>query len=73
MAYENLCMYCFEDLGGRDTCPHCGRDARAAVPQIQMVPGTLEVPRSSAITSESTLFRITGKIMLICSAVFLLA
>ena len=41
MAYENLCMYCFEDNGGNDICPHCGRDARAAVPQIQLMPGTL--------------------------------
>ena len=40
MAYENLCMYCFEDLNGRDVCPHCGKDAHAAVPQIQMLPGT---------------------------------
>ncbi|MBR0366977.1 MAG: peptidoglycan-binding protein [Clostridia bacterium] len=41
MAYENLCMYCFQELGGRSTCPHCGRDSHAAVPQIQMLPGTL--------------------------------
>ena len=41
MAYENLCMYCFEDLGGHSTCPHCGRDSHAAVPQIQMLPGSL--------------------------------
>ena len=41
MAYDNLCMYCFEDLGGHSTCPHCGRDSHAAVPQIQMLPGTL--------------------------------
>lgn len=41
VAYENLCMYCFEDNGGADICPHCGRDARAAVPQIQLMPGTL--------------------------------
>ena len=41
MAYENLWMYCFEDLGGESVCPHCGRDNRAAVPQIQMLPGTL--------------------------------
>ena len=41
MAYENQCMYCFEDLDGRDICPHCGRDSRAAVPQIQLLPGTL--------------------------------
>lgn len=40
MAYENLCMYCFKDLGGDSICPHCGKDARAAVPQIQMLPGT---------------------------------
>ena len=24
MTYENLCMYCFEDLRGQTTCPHCG-------------------------------------------------
>ncbi len=41
MAYEHLCMYCFEDLQGQAVCPHCGRDSRAAVPQIQMLPGTL--------------------------------
>ena len=41
MAYENLCMYCFKDMGGEAVCPHCGRDSRAAVPQIQMLPGTL--------------------------------
>ena len=41
MAFENLCMYCFEENGGADVCPHCGRDARAAVPQIQLLPGTL--------------------------------
>ena len=41
MAYENLCMYCFEDNGGKAVCPHCGRDARAAVPAIQLLPGTL--------------------------------
>ncbi len=40
MAYENLCMYCFENMHGRQICPHCGRDSRAAVPQIQMLPGT---------------------------------
>ena len=40
MAYENLCMYCFEDMEGQTTCPHCGRDSRAAVPQIQMLPGS---------------------------------
>lgn len=41
MAYENLCMYCFEDNGGESVCPHCGRDSRAAVPQIQLMPGSL--------------------------------
>ena len=41
MAYENLCMYCFEDKGNRAVCPHCGRDSRAAVPAIQLMPGTL--------------------------------
>ena len=41
MAYENKCMYCFEDLNGHDVCPHCGRDSRAAVPQIQLLPGTM--------------------------------
>ena len=41
MAYENLCMYCFEDLQGQTTCPHCGRDSRAAVPQVQLLPGSL--------------------------------
>ena len=41
MAYDNLCMYCFEDLEGQTACPHCGRDSRAAVPQIQMLPGSL--------------------------------
>lgn len=41
MAYENLCMYCFEDMQGESICPHCGRDSRAAVPQIQMLPGSL--------------------------------
>ena len=39
MAYENLCMYCFEDMEGQAVCPHCGRDSRAAVPQVQMLPG----------------------------------
>ena len=41
MAYENLCMYCFEDMRGQTTCPHCGRDSRAAVPQVQLLPGSL--------------------------------
>lgn len=41
MAYENLCMYCFEEMEGQTVCPHCGRDSRAAVPQIQMLPGSL--------------------------------
>ena len=41
MAYEELCMYCFEDRQGQPICPHCGRDSRAAVPQVQMLPGTL--------------------------------
>ena len=41
MAFENKCMYCFEDLDGKNVCPHCGRDSRAAVPQIQLLPGTL--------------------------------
>ncbi len=41
MAYENLCMYCFEDMQGQTTCPHCGRDSRAAVPQVQLLPGSL--------------------------------
>lgn len=40
MAYENLCMYCFEDMNGQTVCPHCGQDSRAAVPQIQMLPGS---------------------------------
>ncbi len=40
MAYENLCMYCFEEMDGKTTCPHCGKDSRAAVPQIQMLPGS---------------------------------
>ena len=40
MAYENLCMYCFKDLNGKSVCPHCGKDSRAAVPQIQLLPGT---------------------------------
>ena len=41
MAYENMCMYCFKELNGESVCPHCGGDSRAAVPQIQMLPGTL--------------------------------
>ena len=41
MAYENLCMYCFEDTGGETICPHCGRDSRTAVPQVQLLPGTV--------------------------------
>ena len=41
MAYDNLCMYCFEDRGGESVCPHCGRDSNAAVPQIQLLPGSL--------------------------------
>lgn len=40
MAYENLCLYCFKDSNGAPVCPHCGKDARAAVPQIQMLPGS---------------------------------
>ena len=40
MAYENLCLYCFKESNGDPICPHCGKDARAAVPQIQMLPGT---------------------------------
>ena len=40
MAYENLCMYCFENMNGRQICPHCGRDSRTAVPQIQLLPGS---------------------------------
>ncbi|MEE1201030.1 MAG: peptidoglycan-binding protein [Christensenellales bacterium] len=40
MAYEELCMYCFEERGDAFLCPHCGRDNRAAVPQIQMLPGS---------------------------------
>ena len=40
MAYENLCLYCFKDLNGDSVCPHCGKDARAAVPQVQMLPGS---------------------------------
>ncbi|MBQ8973796.1 MAG: hypothetical protein IJ074_12055, partial [Clostridia bacterium] len=41
MAYEELCMYCFEDREGHAICPHCGRDSRVTVPQVQMLPGTL--------------------------------
>ena len=41
MAFEELCMYCFEDREGEAICPHCGRDSRAAVPQTQMLPGSL--------------------------------
>ena len=41
MAYENLCMYCFGEMEGNEICPHCGKDSRAAVPQIQLLPGTL--------------------------------
>ncbi len=40
MAYENLCMYCFGEMEGNEICPHCGKDSRAAVPQIQLLPGT---------------------------------
>lgn len=40
MAYENLCLYCFKEMGASSICPHCGKDARAAVPQIQMLPGS---------------------------------
>ena len=40
MDYEKLCMYCFQERGNADVCPHCGRDSRAAVPQIQILPGT---------------------------------
>lgn len=40
MAYDNLCMYCFEEMDGKSVCPHCGKDSRAAVPQIQMLPGS---------------------------------
>ena len=41
MAFENLCMYCFSELENGGVCPSCGRDNHAAVPQIQLLPGTL--------------------------------
>ncbi|MBQ3574771.1 MAG: peptidoglycan-binding protein, partial [Clostridia bacterium] len=40
MAYENLCMYCFKEKGQGSICPHCGKDERTAVPEIQLLPGT---------------------------------
>lgn len=40
MAYEDLCLYCFENMAGKTVCPHCGMDSRKAVPQIQMLPGS---------------------------------
>ena len=29
MAYENLCMYCFQDLNGESICPHCGKEYKS--------------------------------------------
>jgi len=40
MAFENLCLYCFEDMEGQTICPHCGRNSNASVPMLQMLPGS---------------------------------
>lgn len=40
MAFENLCLYCFEDMEGQTICPHCGRNSKADVPVLQMLPGS---------------------------------
>ena len=40
MAYENLCMFCFSNNGGKDVCPNCRRDAREAVDPMHLKPKT---------------------------------
>ena len=37
MDTGRLCMFCMEDNGGQDVCPHCGRDANADTAFITMV------------------------------------
>ncbi len=41
MDTSKLCMYCMEDNGGNDICPHCGKDANAPLIGNHLKPGTL--------------------------------
>ena len=42
---RKLCMYCFEPIGSKTVCPHCGGDSSAAVPAGHMEPGTMLAER----------------------------
>lgn len=39
MDTGRLCMFCMEDNGGQDVCPHCGRDANAPLLKNHLAPG----------------------------------
>ena len=39
MDTSKLCMYCMQDNGGKDVCPHCGKDANAPLISNHLTPG----------------------------------
>ncbi len=39
MDTGKLCMFCMEDNGGHDVCPHCGKDANAPLLKNHLTPG----------------------------------
>ena len=41
MDTGRLCMFCMEDNGGQDVCPHCGRDANAPLLKNHLAPGEI--------------------------------
>ncbi|MBR4443783.1 MAG: hypothetical protein IKS52_11015, partial [Clostridia bacterium] len=41
MDTGRICMFCMEDNGGQDVCPHCGRDANAPLLKNHLAPGEI--------------------------------
>ena len=41
MDTSKLCMYCMQDNGGEDICPHCGKDAKASLLKGHLAPGEI--------------------------------
>ncbi|MBQ8954388.1 MAG: peptidoglycan-binding protein, partial [Clostridia bacterium] len=41
MDTGKLCMFCMEDNGGNDVCPHCGKDANAPLLKNHLAPGEI--------------------------------
>ena len=39
MDTGKLCMFCMEDNGGNDVCPHCGKDAGMPLLKNHLTPG----------------------------------